>query len=157
MSRAHSRTIIDKVITALRAIHTDSGDSFVPSIVQRHDEDRSVEAAPYSILVRKVSNPRVRNDGSLWVTNLGLEILCNVYSGEELLSASDELIEEAEEDVFRALAYVVDWDTLNAELRSFVPETFREEHADIAIAGFMATIDVEYRVAYDNPNTILTL
>lgn len=155
MARSVSFTVIDAIITALEAIDGSGSDSFTPSIVQRHDEDRSVEGSPASIIVRRTGTARGREDsGSGWIVDLGIEIDCNVYSGEESDVTSDELIEEAEEDVFRALV-AMDWETLQANLSLFNSITFREEDPEHPVAGFTATVEVQYKVAYDSPGTII--
>ena len=157
MSRAHTKTVIDAMIVALRAIDGSGVDSFTPSIVQRHDEERSVEGPPHSIIVRRSGSARGRESGgSGWLTSSFVEIDCNVYSGAESDVPTDEAIEGAEEDVFRAIVDM-DWDTLFAEFADFKSDTFRDQDPEHPAAGFTATVEVQYKVAYDSPGTIINL
>lgn len=157
MARAHSFSVIDAVITALRAIDANGSDSFTPTIVQRHDEDRSVEAVPGAIIVRRSGTTRGREaSGSGWLIDLTIEILCNVFTGEDSDSSSDQAIEEAEEDVWRSLVGV-DWDTVQAELSNFNALSFRDEDPLNPLVGFVATVEIGYKVAYDSPGTVINL
>ncbi len=157
MARAHTKTVIDAMIVALRAIDGSGADSFTPSIVQRHDEERSVESPPNSIIVSRIGATRGREEsGSGWSVSSFIEIECNVYSGAESDVPTDEAIEEAEEDVFRALVSV-DWDTIFAEFADFKSETFREQDPEHPAAGFTATVEVQFKVAYDSPGIIIDL
>ena len=157
MARAHSTTIIDAIIAALRAIDSSGNDSFTPSIVQRHDEDRSVEGPPWSIIVRRTGEQRTRSrESSDWPITLQVEIDVNVDTGPDSALPSDESIAEASEDVFRALN-AMDWVTLRAEFTSFIPTTFRDEDPEHPVAGFVAAVEIEYAVGYEDPSTITNL
>ena len=156
MARSHSRTVIDAIITALNAIATGSGDSFTPASVTRHDEDSSVEGPAKSILVRRTGTPRFRDEGSGWLVTLSVDIQVILYTGPSVPDASDEVIEEAEEDVWRSIR-AMDWQTLNAEFRTFTPTTFRDIDDEHPVSGFIASVDVEYKVAFNDPSTIIPL
>ena len=156
MARSHSRTVIDAIITALKAITTTGSDSFTPASVQRHDEDRAVEGPTPAILVRRLGPPRFRNDGSGWLVTLTVDVQVALYTGPDTEDTSDEIIEEAEEDVFRALV-AMDWQTLRAEFSGFTPTSFREIDEDHPVSGFRANVEIQYKVAYDDPGTIIDL
>lgn len=156
MARAHSKTVIDAMITALKAIDSSASDSFTPTAVQRHDDDRTVEGPTPSILVRKTGTTRFRNDGSVFLVTLSVELQVALYTGPDTDTASDEIIEEAEEDVWRAL-HGMDWTTLKAEFASFTPVSFRDIDEDHPVSGFRVDVEVQYKVAYDNPATIIEL
>lgn len=154
MARAHSRSVIDAMIAALDGIHTDNGDSFTPTIVQRWDADRSIEGTLPAIGVRRLSNPRDRDQGSGWLNTLSVEIQVGLYTGEEVENAGDEVIEEAEEDVWRALR-AMDWDNLRAEFRGFQATTLRDIDEDHPVEGFRAVVTVEWKIAYDDPDVVI--
>lgn len=156
MARAHSKTVINAMITALKAIATDRGDSFTPMAVQRHDDDRTVEGPLPSILVRRAGPPRFRDAGSGWLVTLSIFVEVAVYTGPETDTTSDEIIEEAEEDVFRALV-AMDWQTLRAEFAGFTPTSFRDIDEDHPVSGFRASVDIQYKVGYDDPGVIIDM
>ena len=156
MARAHSKTVIDAIITALKAITTDRSDSFTPISVQRHDDDRANEGPVPTILVRRTGTPKNRDAGSGWLVTLGVELQVALYTGPETDTTSDEIIEEAEEDVFRALV-AMDWQTLRAEFAGFTPTSFRDIDEEHPVSGFLANVGVEYKVAYDDPGTIIDM
>ena len=157
MARAHTKTIIDAMITALQAISPASSDSFTPSIVQRHDEDRTVEGPGWSLIVRRSGASRVREENTAdWPMTVDIEIVCNVLTTSDSDVPSDEAIEEAEEDIFRAVN-AMDWETLRAEFTSFSSVTNREEDAEHPFAGFTATVEVQFSVGYTDPSVITNL
>ncbi len=157
MARAHTKTVIDAMIVALRAIDENGVDSFTPSSVQRHDEDLIVEGPPGSIIISRVSSNRGRDVGGHgWDITTEIEIDCNVFTSGLSAVPSDEAIEEAEEDVWRALV-AVDWESLSAEFANFSALTFREEDPENPAAGFVATVEVQYTLAFDSPGTIINL
>ena len=51
----------------------------------------------------------------------------------------------------------MDWTTLRAELASFRPKSFRDIDEDHPTSGFLADVEIQYKVAYDNPATIIEL
>lgn len=156
MARSHSRTVIDAMITALGNISSMKMDSFTPISVQRHDDDRTVEGPAPAILVARSGPPRFRDDGSGWLVTLVISVQVALYTGPETDTTSDEIIEEAEEDVFRALV-AMDWQTLRAEFAGFTPTSFRDIDEDHPVSGFRANVEVQYKVGYDDPGTIINL
>jgi hypothetical protein len=154
MARSHSRTVIDAMITALRAIATTSGDSFTPAVVQRRDDDRSVEGAAESILVWVQAMSRRLDGASIWLVDLSVVIRVVLFTGPSTADASDEIIEEAAEDVWRALN-AMDLSALPAHLESFTSTSFQELDDEHPVAGFDAVVEVRYEIDFNNPDTVL--
>lgn len=152
--RSHSRAVIDAMVAALESIHTDDGDSFSPTVVQRWDADRAVEGPAPVIGIRRLSNPRERDQGSGWLNTLTVEVQVILETGEHISSAGDEVIEEAEEDVWRALR-AMDWDTLRAEFRSFQATSLRDIDEEHPVDGFRAVVTVEWKIAWDDPDVAI--
>lgn len=154
--RSPLRRLLDAMIAEFKKIHTDRGDSFTPVSVQRMDRNRASEGQSPSILISTLTDEKSRGEdsdtSSPWIRTATVLVRVYLLTAGDLESASDEQIDEAQEDIFRAMLNL-DWETLQMDFMSMSAEDFTEiEEEPGTRDGFMATITVDHKTAYDNPD-----
>lgn len=145
MSIPHSDVIVEAILGACQAIHTDNGDSFTPVIVQRFDRENQqfLDLPAIQIYILRVRHNREESGGGNWRVTLQLRI-------DAVLDASDDQsMDRARADIGMAIANL-DWEALEANLSDIDAFPFHEEDVKEPENGIALLVTVQYKVEYSD-------